>query len=63
MLAFWLVGAAILRWNRQLVGFGAGVDGTLFFLGTVILIGGAIPGAAMAERSRFWPRVGPRRSD
>jgi Amt family ammonium transporter len=55
MLAFWLIGAAILRWNRGLVGFGAGVDGGLFFLATVVLIGGAIPGAAMAERSRFWP--------
>jgi ammonium transporter, Amt family len=55
MLAFWLVGAAIFRWDRYSVGFGAGVDGTLFFLGAVMLIGGAIPGAAMAERSRFWP--------
>jgi Amt family ammonium transporter len=55
MLAFWLIGAAIFRGERHLVGFAAGVDGTLFFLATVMLIGGAIPGAAMAERSRFWP--------
>ena len=55
MLAFWLVGAAIFKANSRVVGFGAGVDGTLFFLGAVIIVGGAIPGAAMAERSRFWP--------
>src|SRR5579871_3066243 len=55
MLAFWLVGAAILRGDRHLIGFASGVDGSLFFLGAVILIGGSIPGAAMAERSRFWP--------
>jgi Amt family ammonium transporter len=55
MLAFWVVGAALLRGDRHLVGFGSGVDGTLFFLSALVLIGGAIPGAAMAERSRFWP--------
>ncbi len=55
MLGFWAVGAAIWAGDRHLIGFGAGVDGRLFFLATVVLIGAAIPGAAMAERSRFWP--------
>src|SRR6185312_7455635 len=56
MLGFWLIGAAIWGGDRHWVGFASGgVDGRLFFLATVALIGCAIPGAAMAERSRFWP--------
>lgn len=55
LLAFWVAGAAVMLNSRQLLLFGTNADGHLFFLTTVVLIGTAIPGAAMSERSRFWP--------
>jgi Amt family ammonium transporter len=55
VLSFGAVGAAVLMNDRRLLGFGTIDAAQLFFLVTVVLIGTAIPGGAIAERSRFWP--------
>jgi Amt family ammonium transporter len=64
VLAFWLVGAAILLQTRSryfsldpnLIVFRAGGSAGLFFLMTIVLLGTGIYGGAIAERSRFFPQ-------
>ncbi len=62
-LAFWAIGAAILGQSsngffgialRLLLGWG-GTPPTALFYATVVLIGTAVVGGSLAERSRFFP--------
>jgi len=63
VLAFWLIGAAILTqthntyfaFNREMIAFAGGGTAGLFFLTSVVLVGTAIAGGALAERSKFFP--------